>query len=157
MVAGTFFEPAERFRTQATQLGLELDRDVRLLSGYVPREQVPDLFALADVVALPYRAASQSGVIAQAALAGKPVVVTAVGGLPEALDGRGVVVQPANPAALAAGIVRALEDPPPPPPLPSGGWDDWRDTLLAEVVSSPGARGRGHLSQNRRPAPERDT
>ena len=134
VVAGTFFEPVERFRTQATRLGLELDRDVRLLSGYVPREQVPDLFALADVVALPYRAASQSGVIAQAALAGKPVVVTAVGGLPEALDGRGVVVPPANPAALAAGIVRALEDPPPPPPLPRG--------RMGRLARRPAGRGR---------------
>ena len=133
VVAGTFFEPVERFRAQARALGLRLDRDIRLLPGYVPRDQVPALFALADVVALPYRSASQSGVISQAALAGTPVVVTAVGACRRQSADRGVVVPPRDPAALAAGIVRALESPPPPPSLPDGGWDDWRDILLDEA------------------------
>ena len=92
VVAGTFFEPVEHFRAQAERLGLRLDDEVLLLPGYIPRDEAPVLFGLVDLVALPYRSASQSGVIAQAALAGKPVVVTAVGGLPEAVGGRGVVV-----------------------------------------------------------------
>ena len=132
VVAGTFFEPVERFRAQAKGLGLRLDTRYILLPGYVPRDQAPALFALADVVALPYRSASQSGVIAQAALAGQAGRRDCGGG--SARGGRRSRcgrTRHEDPAALAAGIVRALESPPPPPSLPDGGWDDWRDILLA--------------------------
>jgi glycosyltransferase involved in cell wall biosynthesis len=45
----------------------------------------------ADLVLLPYREASSSGVLARAALFGTPVVVSAAGGLVDQLDGVGVV------------------------------------------------------------------
>jgi glycosyltransferase involved in cell wall biosynthesis len=84
-------------------------------------------------VALPYREASQSGIVAQAALFRRPVVATDVGGLAEAVGSRGILVPPADPAALAAGLVRALRVPPPPPALPEVDWDDWRRALLASA------------------------
>ena len=137
VVAGTSSSRCERFRKQATGSVLSSTVTFACSPDTCRAKRCRICSRSPTSVALPYRTASQSGVVAQAALAGKPVVVTAVGGLPEALDGRGVVVPPANPAALAAGIVRALEHPPPPPPLPAGGWDDWRDALLAEVMNSP--------------------
>src|SRR5439155_8414376 len=59
-----------------------------------------------------------------------PVVATNVGGLAEAVWDRGILVPPARPEELAAGIVRALQDPPPPPALPTVGWSDWAEAIL---------------------------
>lgn len=72
-----------------------------------------ELFANAAVVALPYVEASQSGVVPLAYQFEKPVVATAVGGLPEIVDdGRtGLLVPPRDERALADAIVRLLKDP----------------------------------------------
>jgi glycosyltransferase involved in cell wall biosynthesis len=130
VVAGTFFKPLRRFERQAAGLGVA--SSVRFFPHYVHNEDVPGLFELADVVALPYRSGSQSGIVGQAALSGTPVVATRVGGLPEALGDSGVLVPPRDPIGLADGIVRALEDPPPSPPLADDSWAPWRTVLLEE-------------------------
>jgi glycosyltransferase involved in cell wall biosynthesis len=75
--------------------------------------------------------------VSQAALFRKPVVATSVGGLVEAVGDRGILVPPGDPAALAAGIVRALRTPPPPPALPSIDWDDWRRVLVSAAAGRP--------------------
>jgi glycosyltransferase involved in cell wall biosynthesis len=138
VVAGRFFQSEERLRGLARDLGVS--DAVRIFSSYVPANEVSGLFDAADVVALPYRSASQSGIVAQAALYGKPVVATEVGGLPEAIDGRGIVVPPAQPEALAHGLIRALTDPPPAPPMPSADWEDWRAALLSQAAALDQAR-----------------
>jgi glycosyltransferase involved in cell wall biosynthesis len=130
VVAGTFFKPLRRFERQTAELGLS--GAVRFFPHYVRNEDVPGLFALADVVALPYRSGSQSGIVAQAAQTGTPVVATRVGGLPEALGERGVLVPPRDPVRLAEGLVRALTDPPPPPLAGEDPWRPWREVLLTE-------------------------
>jgi starch synthase len=80
---------------------------------YVSEEQCGRLFQQASVVALPYVEASQSAVIPFAYSAAKPVVATTVGGLPEMVDdGRtGYLVPPRDERALAAAIVRLLQNP----------------------------------------------
>lgn len=82
-------------------------------SGHIPAEDVPDLFAEAALVALPYREASQSGVAALAAGFGRPAVATAVPGLADIIvDGEtGVLVAADDPSAFAAGLSRVLDDP----------------------------------------------
>lgn len=82
--------------------------DVRFLTRYIPDDEVEALFKAADVVVLPYRSATQSGVTHVAYALGVPVITTDVGGLAETVHpGRtGLVTPPADPAALAAAIVR---------------------------------------------------
>lgn len=106
VVAGEFYEPAEPYRSRIAELGLG-DR-VRLLDRYLPDEEVRTLFAAADVAVLPYRSATQSGVIPVAYAAGCPVITTEVGGLPEFVDeGRsGHTVPPEDPRALADAVRR---------------------------------------------------
>ncbi len=48
--------------------------------------------------------------VLEAMAAGRPVVATAVGGVPEALSGCGFTVRPGDYEALATGVVRLLED-----------------------------------------------
>lgn len=135
VIAGTFFEPLERYHEQARALGVE-DR-IDFVPDYVADEHVAGLFARCDVVALPYRSATASAILGQAAVAGKPVVATTVGALPAMLGKRGILVPPRDPAALADGIVRALNDPPPPPHLDESAWDRWRDLVLTNAVKEP--------------------
>jgi glycosyltransferase involved in cell wall biosynthesis len=128
VVAGSFFEPLERFERQASESGVA--SHVRFVPEYIPDEHVPALFAASDVVVMPYRAATQSGLVGQAAVARKPVVATAVGAFPEVIGANGILVPPRDPQALARGLVEALHNPPPPPELQTGEWDRWRDFVL---------------------------
>jgi glycosyltransferase involved in cell wall biosynthesis len=60
---------------------------ITFVNDYVADEVVSAAFAHADVVVLPYRRSSSSGPLHVAMSWGLPVVVTRVGGLPEAADG----------------------------------------------------------------------
>jgi glycosyltransferase involved in cell wall biosynthesis len=130
VVAGTFFESTADYRARIDEL--DLVDSVRLFDGYVPNEQVAPLFELSDLVVLPYRSASQSGVISLAAAFSKPVVATTAGGLADALAGAGMVVPPEDPDALGTAIVRALQEPPPPPaPFGQELWARWCEAVLS--------------------------
>lgn len=78
---------------------------------WVPEEDVPTWLAAADVMVLPYRAATGSAVAAQALGHGLPLVASAVGGLAEIVeDGRnGLLVPPSDASALAAALSRLLD------------------------------------------------
>lgn len=87
------------------------DPRVTVRAEHVPDELLPGLFAAATCVALPYRQASQSGVGSLAKRHGRPLVVSAVGGLPELVsDGSGLTVPAEDPSALAAALVSVLGD-----------------------------------------------
>ena len=109
LVAGEFYEPVQKYRELVRTLGLT-DR-VRILNRYVPEAEWPDLFAATDALVLPYRAASQSMSIALAYEFDKPVIVSRVGGLAEAVeDGRtGLIAEP-EPSAFAAAIQRLYNE-----------------------------------------------
>src|SRR5262249_34956797 len=66
----------------------------------------------ADAAILPYRSASQSGVAQLAFAYGRPVIASAVGGLPAAVrHGRdGILCEPGDPAALARAIERMASE-----------------------------------------------
>jgi glycosyltransferase involved in cell wall biosynthesis len=75
---------------------------------FIPDEEAVDLFTRADVVALPYIEASQSGVIAMALALAKPVIASDVGDFRDMVTGRapfGLIVPPREPDALAAAIL----------------------------------------------------
>ncbi len=78
----------------------------------VTDDERAELFAKSAVVVLPYIEASQSGVIPVAYNAGRPVVATAVGGLPAMVDDgvTGCLVPPCDEKSLAAAIVHLLLD-----------------------------------------------
>ncbi len=89
---------------------LELEPWLRWDERYVPTPEIAWYFRRADIVVLPYRAASQSGVAHLALTFGKPLIVTATGGLPELIDGNGLVVEPGDAAALAEALERLGAD-----------------------------------------------
>src|SRR6059036_3546497 len=81
VVAGEFYEDPAPYRALAKAAGGE--PAVRLMEHYLPDDEVESLFKAADVVVLPYRSATQSGVTHVAFALGVPVITTDVGGLPE--------------------------------------------------------------------------
>jgi glycosyltransferase involved in cell wall biosynthesis len=82
---------------------------IRFINRYLTDDEVTDLFRQADIVVLPYRRSSQSGPLHIAMHWGLPVVVTAVGGLVEAVEAYegATLAEPANPTALLAAIRQA--------------------------------------------------
>jgi glycosyltransferase involved in cell wall biosynthesis len=87
---------------------------VRFLDRFVVDSEVPAIMRRADVVALPYRDAEQSGVLFTALAFGKAIVATSVGGFPEvARAGGGDVIRlipPADEVALAEALGSVLSD-----------------------------------------------
>jgi len=77
----------------------------------VPLEQTALYFAAADAVVLPYRSATQSGVVQLAYGYGLPVIVTPVGALPEMVRSgqTGWVAGDASPEGLADAVGEFLE------------------------------------------------
>ena len=67
----------------------------------------------ASVVALPYLSASQSGVIPTAYAFGKPVIATAVGGIPDMVRDRetGLLIPPNDVNALREALQQLMSDP----------------------------------------------
>jgi glycosyltransferase involved in cell wall biosynthesis len=88
-------------------------RNVRCVPRYVPIGDVASYLSAAEIVVLPYAKTYQSGVLFAAYAAGRPVIVTETGGLPETVeDGKtGLVVPPRDSAALARAIASLLERP----------------------------------------------
>jgi glycosyltransferase involved in cell wall biosynthesis len=109
-VAGVFWDGGEALRRQVSELGLA-DK-VELRDGFVANEEAALLFGAADASVLPYRSATQSGVVQLSFGFGVPVIATAVGGLPEAVsDGRdGILCAPHDPQALATAIQRMQKE-----------------------------------------------
>ena len=76
------------------------------------RSDVGNLLAGADVFVLPSLSEGLPLALLEAMLTARPIVATAVGEVPTVLaGGAGVVVRPADPAALAAALAAVLSDP----------------------------------------------
>jgi len=84
-------------------------RVVRL--GYVDRDELPLLYAGARIVVAPSRHEGFGMAVLEAMAAGRPVVATNGGGLPEVCGDAAILVAPGDPEALAAALARLECDP----------------------------------------------
>jgi glycosyltransferase involved in cell wall biosynthesis len=111
VIAGKPNEPFVPYRRRLEGLGL-LDRTVLDLA-FLPERRLAAYLCAADVVALPYRETTSSGLLFAARRFGRPVVATEVGDLVEVVaDGEsGLLVPPSSPERLAAAVERLLADP----------------------------------------------
>jgi glycosyltransferase involved in cell wall biosynthesis len=109
VVAGEFYEDPTPYRRLAAAAGGE--PAVRIMDHYLNDEEVEALFKAADVVVLPYRSATQSGVTHVAYALGVPVITTSVGGLSEIVKPgeTGFVIPPEDPQALADAVLRFFD------------------------------------------------
>ena len=107
-IIGTGDMEAELRRTVERE-GLEAN--VELL-GSISHSDLVEYYARAKVVAVPSRSEGLSLVAIEAAIMGKPVVASDVGGLPEvvAMNESGLIVPANDPAALSGAILGLLQD-----------------------------------------------
>ena len=109
IVAGEFYGDPKPYMEQIKRLDLS-DRVV-MHTDFIPDHEVNRYFCAADLVAQPYKTATQSGVTQIAFHFEKPMLVTNVGGLPEIVpDGKvGFVVEP-DAQQIADAIVRYFDE-----------------------------------------------
>lgn len=88
----------------------QLNDRVHLHLKYIPDSEVKYYFSIAEAVVLPYKSATQSGIIAVAKHFHIPVVTTDVGGLSEFIKhpSEGYVVQNNSPEDIAQGIKKLI-------------------------------------------------
>ncbi len=99
---------AAPYKGQIDQLaGVHLD------NRWIEEGEIGAIFRGADICVLPYREASQSGVVATAYAAGIPVVTTPVGGLVEQVhhERTGIVCEAVSAEAIASAVARLLDSP----------------------------------------------
>ncbi len=119
IVAGEFYGDAKPYHEQIARL--DIGSRVALHTDFIPDHEVNRYFCAADLVAQPYKTATQSGVTQIAFHFERPMLVTNVGGLPEIVpDGKvGFVVEP-DAQQIADAIVRYFDE-------------DWKQRLTEGV------------------------
>lgn len=87
-------------------------KNISIYNKWVCEEMVGKFFSEAYVVVLPYKNASQSGVIATAYAFGVPVIINPVGGLSEQVihEKTGLISKGMNPKYLSNSISRLIDD-----------------------------------------------
>lgn len=110
LIVGEAYEDIGPYKEQIAQLGL--DEHIKMVNAFIPNEEIEPWFKAADLICLPYRSATQSGITMIAYGMRRPVVVTDVGGLKElVVPGRtGEVVPNDDLEALAKAVVKVLRD-----------------------------------------------
>jgi len=105
LVAGEFYDDETEYKEIIARH--KLDESVRLDAKFIPNDQVKNYFCAADIIVQPYRSATQSGISQMAYHFEKPMIVTAVGGLPEIVpDGEAGYVTQVDKTAIADAILR---------------------------------------------------
>ena len=110
LAAGECYGSAEKYYDLISELKIE--DSITWKNEYINDNEVHYYFSAADIIVLPYRSASQSGIIPIAYSYDLPVIATNVGGLPEVIeDGRsGFIVSLDNPTELYEKINLALNE-----------------------------------------------
>jgi len=106
LIVGEFYEDEPVIREQIKSLNLE--KDVIILSDYIPNENVKYFFCASDALVLPYIDATQSGITQIALFYDKPVIATDVGGLSEVIKNNetGFMIKPKSPEAITNAVIR---------------------------------------------------
>lgn len=109
IVAGEYYEDKSYYDQLIAELGIE--SAIISKPEFIPNDAVKYYFCAADLVAQPYRTATQSGISQMAYHFERPMLVSNVGGLPEIVpDGvAGYVTEP-TPTAVADAIVQFYKE-----------------------------------------------
>lgn len=110
IIAGEFYSNEEKYISLINDL--KINNIVHLFSDFIPKDEVKYFFSAADVVVLPYKDATQSGIVQIANNFEKPIISTQVGGLGEVIKNgeTGYLVEKENPEKLAEAILKFYDE-----------------------------------------------
>jgi len=105
---GEFYDNPDLYKNIITKNNI--GERVILINEFVTNEEVYKYYQVSDVVILPYRSATQSGILNIAYGFNKPVIVTDVGGLGEFVNNEktGIIIQPDSTQEIIDGYERFL-------------------------------------------------
>jgi len=108
LVVGEFYDNPNIYFELIDELNI-LER-VKVINQFVANEEVAKYYLASDVVVLPYRSATQSGILNVAYGFNKPVIVTNVGGLAEfVIEGKtGYVIKPDSEDEIVKGYKKYI-------------------------------------------------
>ncbi|HOJ17156.1 MAG TPA: glycosyltransferase [Ignavibacteriaceae bacterium] len=109
LVVGEFYDDPESYNSIISKHSLS--PYVKIVNQYVPNEDIEKYYKASDAVILPYRSATQSGILNLAYGFFLPVVATKVGGFMEFIDDgkTGILVEPDDPNEIARGVEKYLD------------------------------------------------
>ncbi len=104
LIAGEVYGDFRKYEEQISRLGLA--GRISLHVKYIPETEIPLYFSASDVCVLPYRTATQSGIIGMSYHFDLPVIVTNTGGLAEMVEENktGLIVQEADSREIAEAL-----------------------------------------------------
>jgi|CZKP01.1.fsa_nt_gi glycosyltransferase involved in cell wall biosynthesis len=104
LIVGEFYDDPKPYLDKIKELGVS--NYVKIVNKFVSNEEVGEYYMASDLNVLPYRSATQSGILNVSYGFLKPVLVTNVGGLSESvINGKtGVVIESNSPTAIANGV-----------------------------------------------------
>ena len=104
IIAGEFYSNEDKYKKLIDNL--EIRDKLFLFTDFIPTSEVKYYFSACDAVILPYKDATQSGIVQIAMNFRKPVIATNVGGLAEVVKDNktGFIIDRENPQILAETI-----------------------------------------------------
>lgn len=107
ILAGSPWFGAEAIYATAQKLGVS---EYVIFAGFVPNEELPDLYAGADLFAFPSLFEGFGIPLLEAMASGTPVVASNVASIPEVVQDAGVLFEPTNPRDIQHAIARVSKD-----------------------------------------------
>lgn len=110
VIAGEVYGNFDKYQERINKLGLSTR--ISLFTRYISDKEVTQFFSAADLCVLPYKTATQSGIVQIAFHYNLPVLVTDVGGLTEMVtDGKtGLVIPIPDSQLIANGILSVFQE-----------------------------------------------
>ena len=104
LIVGEFYDDPSPYLDKIKELGVS--SYIKIVNEFVPNEEVGKYYTVCDLNILPYRSATQSGILNVSYGFLKPVIVTNVGGLSESvINGKtGIVIESNSANAIVKGV-----------------------------------------------------
>ena len=109
LIVGEFYDNPSLYLERIKELGIQ--DYVKIINKFVPNEDVGQYYQACDLNILPYRSATQSGILNVSYGFEVPVLVTRVGGLTEfIIEGKtGLIVEPGSSQEIVNGVKKFFE------------------------------------------------